>query len=224
MDMDHKYLQPNKENARPSNCSAQETTDGDTDRVYVDNELAHRARQGDLAAFEELFKRHHKRVYNIALRMLRDEADAVDATQEVFVRAYRSIGKLISGEAFVTWLKTMTVNICRDVLRKRPKVRVESLDAPVESDDGSSSSREIADWSNDPSGSAMTKSVQESVQKAISSLQPDYREVVTLYYIDGADVAEVSRITGVPEGTVKSRLARARAELKRKLEHYVSGG
>ena len=191
--------------------------------MHIDNELARRAQQVDIAAFEELFDRHQKPVYNIALRMLRDEADAADATQEVFVRAYRSINKLVSEEAFITWLRTMAINICRDVLRKRGKVRLESLDTPVQCEDGSSTCREIADWSSEPSESAMTRSLQESVQKAISSLQPDYREVVTLFYIDGADVAEISRITGSPQGTVKSRLSRARAELKRKLECYVGG-
>lgn len=222
-DMKPKFLQPNRVHARPFNCSAQETTDRATDSVYVDNEIARRAQRGELAAFEELFTRHHKRVYNIAMRMLENDTDAADATQEVFVRVYKSIDRLVSGEAFVTWLKTMTINICRDALRKRPKVRMESLDAPVQCEDGSSACREIADWSSDPSDSAMTRVLQESVQKAISSLQPDYREVVTLFYIDGADVAEISRITGSPQGTVKSRLSRARAELKRKLECYVGG-
>ncbi|MGI6295629.1 MAG: RNA polymerase sigma factor [Armatimonadota bacterium] len=188
----------------------------------MDNELARRAQQGDLTAFEELFNRHHKRVYNIALRMLQNESDAADATQEVFVRAFRSINKLVSGEAFVTWLKTVAVNICRDVLRKRGKVKLESLDAPGKYDDGSNAEKEIADWSSDPGKAAMKRSLQDSVQNAISSLKPDYREVVTLFYVDGADVAEISRITGSPEGTVKSRLARARAELKRKLEYIVS--
>lgn len=218
-----KFLQPNKANTRPSYCSAQDTTDRDTDSVYMDNELARRSQQGDLAAFEELFNRHHKRVYNIAMRMLQDDTDAADATQEVFIRAYKSIGNLISDEAFVTWLMTMTINICRDALRKRGRDKTESLDVPVKSEDGSSASREIADWSGNPGDSVVTKSMQELVQKAIYSLQPDYREVVTLFYIDQADISEISRITRSPEGTVKSRLSRARAELKRKLGSFVSG-
>ena len=223
-DMNLRFLQPNRAYTRPSNCIAQEATDGDADRVYVDNELARRSQQGDLTAFEELLGRHHKRVYNIALRMLEDETDAADATQDTFVRAYRSIDRLASGEAFVSWLKTLTINICRDALRRRPKVKVESLDAPVFCEDGSSTCREIADRSSDPGESVIARSLQETVQKAICSLQPDYREVVTLFYIDGSDVAEIARVTGSPQGTVKSRLSRARAELKRKLECYVSGG
>ena len=218
------FLQPNMVSARPLNCSAKVTTTGVADSVHVDNELARRAQKGDTEAFEELFKRHHKKVFNIALGMLQNEADAADATQEAFVRAYKSINRLVASEAFVTWLKRMAVNICRDALRKRGKVKLESLDAPVMGEDGSSACREIPDSSSDPGDLAVTRNMQETVQKAICSLRPDYREVVTLFYVDGADVAEISRITGSPQGTVKSRLSRARAELKRKLECYVGGG
>ena len=223
--MNLKFLQPNKTDTRPSKCSIQETTDGDTDSVYVvDDELVRRAQQGDLVAFEELFNLLYKRVYNIALRILQNESDAADATQEVFVRVHKSINKLVSSEAFVTWLKTMTINICRDIFRKRGNHKLESLDAPVHCEDGSYTTREIADSSNDPGESAVAGNLKESVRKAIGSLRPDYREVVTLFYIDGSDVADIARITGSPSGTVKSRLSRARSELKRKLECYVNGG
>lgn len=221
--MRSKYLKPDTADTRPSNCNQEDTCEDSGNVVYVDNELARRAQQGDLAAFEELFNRHQKRVFNIALGILQNESDAADAAQEVFVRAYRSIGRLVSGEAFVTWLRTLTVNICRDFLRKRGKSRVESLDAPVACEDGSSKSREIADWSGSPSDKAIAADMQETVRSAIQSLKPEYREVVTLFYLDGADVAEIAKATGSPAGTVKSRLSRARAELKRKLECYVSG-
>ena len=187
----------------------------------MDNELALRARQGDLAAFEQLFKLHQKRVYNIALQMLRDETEAADATQDVFVKAYRSISDLASEAAFVTWLKTIAVNVCRDIVRKRGHVRLESLDARVEASDGSQMDNEVADWSTNPERTLDKKQTRELVQKAISSLSPDYREVVTLFYVDGADVAEIAKVTGCPTGTVKSRLSRAREMLKRKLECYV---
>lgn len=189
--------------------------------VYIDNELVQRTRCGDVKAFEELFNRHHKRVYNIALQMLKDESEAADATQEVFVKAYSSINNLKSDAAFVTWLKTMTVNKCRDIIRKRGNVRVESLDVPIETKDGGTVNTEVADWTNNPEKSLDKKQTREMVQKAICSLTPDYCEVVTLFYIDGADIAEIARILNCPVGTIKSKLSRARAELKRKLECYV---
>jgi RNA polymerase sigma-70 factor (ECF subfamily) len=218
--MTSEFLQPEAGVARLEQCSAENITpEGE---AYVDNELVRRVKRGDKNAFEELFNRHQTRVFNIALRVLGDENEAADATQEVFVRAYRSIGKLSSDAAFVTWLKTITMNLCRDLLRKRGKVRIESLDAPIDTGDGDRMQREVADWSGNPETLLDKKQMRETVAKAIDSLSPNYREVVTLFYVDGSDVAEISRIVGSPEGTVKSWLSRARAELKRKLQHVVT--
>lgn len=187
----------------------------------ANNDLVRRTRLGEVGAFEALFKSHHKRIYSIAMQMLADESEAADATQEIFVRAYQGISSLKSDAAFVTWLKTLAVNRCRDILRKRGRTKVDSLDARMERDDGSSLRSEIPDWSNNPERSLDKKFLRESVRKAIGSLQPDYREAVTLFYVDGSDVAEIARVLGCPVGTVKSRLSRARVELKRKLAGYV---
>ena len=92
---------------------------------YVDNNFVGRARRGDVSAFEELFRRHNKRLYNIAVHMLGDNDEAADATQEAFVRAYRSLDKLQSDAAFVTWLKATAVNICRDALRRRGRLKID---------------------------------------------------------------------------------------------------
>ncbi len=174
-----------------------------------------------MAAFEQLFARHSKRIYNISLRMLSDETDAADATQEVFVRAYKGIRDLKSDAAFVSWLKTLAINICRDELRKRGRTRTESLDKPVDMGDGDCIEREIADWSDNPERSLDRKLTREAVRRAVESLIPEYREVVALYYVDGAEVAEIAKMLSCPVGTIKSRLARARGELKRKLGHLV---
>ena len=215
--MSPRFLQPRTGDARPQDCSAEDAST----KTYVDNDLVRRVRGGEMAAFEELFNRHHKRVYNIALRMLRHEDEAADATQEVFVRAYQSIAKLSADAAFVTWLKTLALNLCRDILRKRGRVRIDSLDAKIETGDGEQIQAEVADWSDNPEKRLDKKSTKEIIVRAIDSLSPDYREVVTLFYVDGSDVAEIAKITSAPEGTVKSRLSRARALLKRKLESYV---
>lgn len=217
--MDPKNPQPATTDDRLSKCE-----EASADVAYLDNDLVRRVREGDVGAFEELFKRHQKRIYNIALRMLDEETDAADATQEVFVRAYQSIANLKSDAAFVTWLKTMAVNHCRDILRKRGRTKTDSLDAPLDCDDGGSVRSEIPDWSANPERSLDKRFMQEAVQRAISSLQPDYREAVTLFYVDGSDVAEIARILGCPVGTIKSRLSRARAELKRKLAGILDFG
>jgi RNA polymerase sigma-70 factor, ECF subfamily len=211
------FLQPKAGDTRPQECSAEEAST----RVYVDNDLVRRVRSGDVSAFEELFNRHQKRVYNIALRVLGDENEAADATQDVFVRAYQSIGKLSSDAAFVTWLKTMTVNLCRDMLRRRARIRFDSLDATVETGEGQQMRTEVADWSGNPETLLDQKQMKQTVGRAIDSLSPEFREAVTLFYLDGSEIADIAKIVGAPVGTIKSRLSRARAELKRKLESYV---
>lgn len=211
------FLQPKAGDTRPQECSVEEVST----RVYVDNDLVRRVRNGEVSAFEELFNRHQKRVYSIALRVLGDETEAADATQDVFVKAYQSIGKLSSDAAFVTWLKTMTVNLCRDILRRRARIRFDSLDATVETSDGQQMRTEVADWSGNPETLLDEKLIRETVGRAIDSLSPEFREAVTLFYLDGSDIAEIAKIVGAPVGTIKSRLSRARAELKRKLESYV---
>lgn len=220
MKLKFKHLQPETSEKRLLD-GEQKTVLSSPMTVYIDNELVARTRQGDTSAFEELFNRHRKRIFNIAMQMLQDETEAADATQEVFVRTYRNIGKLQSDGAFVTWLKTMVVNHCRDILRKRGRVRVDSLDSPSERVDSGRPSIEVPDSSNDPAEALDKKQTQELVQKAISSLAPEYREAVTLFYVDGAEVSEIAKITASPVGTVKCRLSRARAELKRKLEWLV---
>lgn len=189
--------------------------------AYIDNELVRRTRAGDTSAFEQLFARHQGRIYAIALQMLGSEPDAADMTQDIFVRAYRSLASLRSDAAFVVWLKTLAINMCRDALRKRARGRTVSLDNPVESSEGDTAQREVEDWSANPEAALGRKERSEAVRRAISSLSPDYREVVALFYVDGAAVAEIARALGAPEGTIKSKLARARAELKRKLAHLV---
>ncbi len=209
-------MQPGTAEDRPVDCSAE----GDVS-ARADIDLVRSVRRGDKGAFGQLFHRYHKRIFNIAMHVLQNESDAADVTQEVFVRVYHSISTLKSDAAFVTWLKTMTINRCRDILRKRKREKLDSLDSGVENSDGDSFHIELPDWSSNPERRYDKKLMQETVRRAIGSLSPAYREVVVLFYVDGSDVAAITRMLNCPEGTVKSRLSRARSELKRKLEAYV---
>jgi len=219
--MNSGIAQPHNENERLQNCSGQNTKPDTTHEVYADNNLVQRSRIGDLAAFEELFRRHQKRIYSIAMYLLQDENEAADATQDVFVKAYESLDRLKADAAFVTWLKAITVNLCRDFLRRRRRLRIDSLDSTIEHEDGSHAQADLPDESGNPAVLLDQKTMQEIVRKAVGSLSQDYREVVTLFYVDGKDVAEIAKMLNCPVGTVKARLSRARAELKRKLECYV---
>lgn len=198
---------------KPANL--QITANGETS----DAQLVQRARAGDERAFETLFSRHHRRIYAIAYGMLRNEADASDATQETFVRAYRSLHRLEAPGAFGGWLAQIAVNICRDIL-KRPRLVARSLDEPL-GDEDSEYRLEFPDWSNSPEKASMNQELQSVVHRAIGTLSDDHRAVITMHHLEGMDVLNIADILGVSEGTVKSRLSRARAELRRKLGYYV---
>jgi RNA polymerase sigma-70 factor, ECF subfamily len=195
---------------------------GRTSEHHVDVDLVRRTRSGDIGAFELLFTRYQKRVYNIVYGMVGNEADAAELTQDVFVRVFSSIKLLKADEAFLTWLRTVAVNICRDHARKRPAVRLESLEEKI-SYDGEYLAREIVDTSVGPAGILETKEIGQAVQTAVRSLSDEHRQVISLHHIEGMDLRDIAKSLGCPVGTIKSRLARAREELKRKLAPYVEG-
>lgn len=188
----------------------------------TDAELVRRSKAGDDRAYELLFGRHQRRIYSIVYGMLRNDADASDATQEAFVRAYRSLSRLEAEGAFGGWLAQIAVNICRDIL-KRPRIVSRSLDEPV-TDEDSEYKLEVPDWTDSPERSTMNQELQDVVNRAVGTLSEDHRIVVAMHHLEGIDVLEIASILGVSEGTVKSRLSRARAELRRKLGHYVDFG
>lgn len=186
----------------------------------TDADLVRRAKEGDERAFESLFGRHHKRIFSITYGMLRNHADAADATQEAFVRAYRSLARLEAEGAFRGWLAQIAVNICRDIL-KRPRVISRSLDEPVASDE-SEYRLEVPDDAIGPERASLNRELQQVLRKAIGSLTPDHQAVITMHHLEGMDVLDIADVLGVSEGTIKSRLSRARAELRRKLGYYVN--
>jgi RNA polymerase sigma-70 factor, ECF subfamily len=189
---------------------------------YVDTALVRGSKEGDLAAFQRLFEKYHRRVYNLVYRMVGNDQDASDLTQEVFIRVYNSLHLLKSEEAFFTWVRTVALNIVRDHFRKVGRtIKADSLDEKFDLGEGEVQ-REVEDWSSNPERQFDKKDMQESVQRAISSLSEEHRSVIVLHHIEGMDVKEISAALHVPIGTVKSRLARARDELKRKLGHFVA--
>lgn len=187
----------------------------------VDSDLVRESRRGSIESFQRLFEKYHKRVYNLIYRMVGNESDAADLTQEAFVRVYNSLHLLRSEDAFYGWVRTVATNLVRDHFRKLGRsIRADSLDQKIQLDEGEVE-REVEDWSHNPERLVQKQDLQDAVQKAISSLSEDQRTVVALHHIEGMDVKEIAEILNIPVGTVKSRLSRAREDLKRKLGHYV---
>lgn len=184
-------------------------------------ELVYGAQQGDMDAFEQIFLRFQRRIYNLVYQMVSNEDDASEITQQVFVRAHDSLGRLEHAEAFTTWIHTIATNLCRDHVRRRSHIRTDSLEQRYSGDDDSESTREIPDDSVSPEGILEDAEKHAVIHQAIQSLSENHRAVITLHHLQGMEVVDIAEIMGCRVGTVKSRLARARDELYKKLKDYV---
>jgi len=182
--------------------------------------LVERAQAGDVDAFRVLFERYHRRIYGLVLGIVKSTADAEDVTQDAFVRAYRALGSLQQGHAFVPWLYRIATNLARNHLRDRRAGLWESLDEGVTWDD-ETLEKQYADPAPSPADVVETREVSAVVRNAIEQLPPIHREVILLHHLHEMPVEEIAQMLGCASGTVKSRLARAREALKRKLRGYV---
>jgi RNA polymerase sigma-70 factor, ECF subfamily len=177
----------------------------------LNRELVEAARLGDRDAFEALVRNEVAGVYRTALAILGNPADAEEATQDAFVSAWRGLRTLRDTERFDAWLGRIVVNACRMTLRRRRGVREIALQPENESD---AIGRAQA-WSGDPATTAIDALVFD---RAFEALSVDDRQLLTLVYADDRPLEEVGRLLGIPVGTVKSRLSRARSGLAKGLE------
>jgi|CZCB01.1.fsa_nt_gi RNA polymerase sigma-70 factor (ECF subfamily) len=178
--------------------------------------------QMDAGDFEALVMEHGQQLYNIALRMTGNEEDANDLTQEALLRAYKAFSKWKRECSFSSWLFRIATNLYIDQVRRRKRIRFESLDSPIVTDDGEKLSRTIESDARSPQSMAEAAEVQEKVQLALQKLSPEFRMSIILCDIQGFSYAEISEIMDCSIGTVRSRIHRARRALKDHLEPYVS--
>ena len=183
--------------------------------------LVRRCVAGDAVAWEEIVQRYNRRIYNICYRFAGSADDAQDLTQEVFIKMYRMMSSYDSGRAaFMTWVTTITRNLLVDHFRKTKQDRVtESLDgASSEYEDAMPLSDRIPDKGAPPDARVQSREAGETVHHALQKLSPELREAVILRDLQDMDYREIAAVLKVPEGTVKSRINRGRAELARLLQ------
>jgi len=191
------------------------------DEAQVVGLLVRRCVSGDASAWEEIVQRYHRRIYNICYRFAGTSDDAQDLTQEVFIKMYRTLNSYdVSKGAFMTWVTTVTRNLLVDHFRKTKHDRMtDSLDtAPSEHEDAQPLSAQIADPSRPPDAHVQSRETGEAVHQALQKLSPELREAVILRDLQDMDYRDIAGALKVPEGTVKSRINRGRAELARLLQ------
>ena len=183
--------------------------------------LVRRCVAGDAVAWDEIVQRYHRRIYNICYRFAGSADDAQDLTQEVFIRMYRTLNSYDVGRgAFMTWVTTLTRNLLVDHFRKTKHDRLtDSLDASASSDpDAVPLGDRIPDEGPAPDTGVQSRETRDVVHQALQKLSPELREAVILRDLQDMDYREIATVLKVPEGTVKSRINRGRAELGRLLQ------
>ncbi len=171
------------------------------------------AQSGDLNSFNELALKYQHRLFNIALRMLGSEACAEDAVQNALILAYRGLVRYRGG-SFDFWLLRILKNVCYDELRRQKRQPICALEPWLHDDEEIETPGWLTDHAQNPTGQVEMAELDRVIQNGLRSLPPEYRVVIVLVDIDGLDYAEAARSIGVPIGTVKSRLARARLKLR----------
>lgn len=187
-----------------------------------DSSLVQACRDGRTEAYGELVARYQDRLYPMVLRLVGSHEDALDVLQDAFVRGFEKLGQYRGGSSFYTWIYRIAVNLAMNRLRKRRFRRVFSLLSPL----AAGPAHDPADES--PAGVpsyALERAEREAlVEAALNALEPDHRAVVVLKDFEGRRYEEIGEMLGIPVGTVRSRLHRARQHLRRRLQPLVEDG
>jgi RNA polymerase sigma-70 factor (ECF subfamily) len=194
--------------------------------VTPEHELAliQRICNGEKELFYELVKPYERAVYFAAHSILQNEADAEDVAQEAVLKALRSLSSFRCESKFSTWLVQITVNEARLRIRKERRNLYESIDEAQENESGDYMPNDFADWREIPSEALHNKQLRQALQKAIAALAPKYREVLVLRDVDQLSIAETAKALGISEANVKTRLLRARLQVRDALAPGLDGG
>jgi RNA polymerase sigma-70 factor (ECF subfamily) len=178
--------------------------------VDPDDRLVRKAQRGDPRAFARLVEEHQHRLFTLAVRELGSAADAEDAVQEAFIRAWKALPRFRAEASFSTWLYRICLNAIHDQRARSARgggVALEDVAEPAH-----------------PRDAILEAELSAELQQALSELEESYRTAVVLYDVLGRTYAEIAEMLGVPEGTVKSRIFRGRTELARRLGTVVAPG
>jgi RNA polymerase sigma-70 factor (ECF subfamily) len=183
--------------------------------------LVARAQNGDTRAFDELVRKYTPKLYGMVYNMTSNREDTADLLQEIFSKAYRSLTRFMGKSSFYTWIYSIAVNMTLNFLKKRgrhTKISLDDVDTGIEND---ADFIEITTAARGTLREVNIHELQKRLNEAMMKLSEEHRTVVTLYDVQGLQHAEISKIVGVSEGTVRSRLFYAHRQLQNHLEEFV---
>jgi RNA polymerase sigma-70 factor (ECF subfamily) len=181
--------------------------------------LVQAARNGDVGAFEQLLKRYDRKIFRLAHHITQQREDAEDVLQETFLKAYQNLAGFQGNSKFYTWLVRIAVNESLMKLRKRRSDRTVSLDEDVETEDGSMP-REVPDWGPSPEQLYGREELNDILARTIHGLPPSFRTVFVLRDVEGLSTEETAEALALSVPAVKSRLLRARLQLRDRLSRF----
>ena len=186
---------------------------------HPDVALVERAKAGDTAAFEVLVRQYDRQIYRTALHITQNREDAEDITQDVFFKAFQKLEQFQGNSKFSTWLVRIAVNESLMRLRRRKTSRTVSMDQDVETEEGAIP-RDFAEWRPNPEQIFSQSELGDILRKTIAGLPPGFRTVFTLRDIESLSTEETAEALGLNIPAVKSRLLRARLQLRERLSRY----
>jgi RNA polymerase sigma-70 factor (ECF subfamily) len=195
----------------------------DAPEELAEDELIRRICEGQTELFYELIKPFERTVFAIAYSVLNNAAEAEDVAQESFLKALKGLTNFRAEAKFSTWLVQITLNEARSHVRRSRAHLHQSLDGSAGSDDGDYMPTDFADWREIPSEALARKELRQRMEQTLRSLRPIYREVLVLRDMEHLSIAETSQILGISKDLVKTRLLRARLQMREALAPGYDG-
>ena len=189
--------------------------------LEADQELVNRVKKGDKAAFDLLVIKYQSRIMNLVMRFVRNQADAMDVTQEAFIKAYRAMPNFRGDSAFYTWMYRIAVNTAKNFLAVQANKRLPEVEQDLSEMEQIDSGTALKELEN-PENMLMSSEIQETVIKAIESLPDDLKMAITLRELEGLSYEDIAAAMECPIGTVRSRIFRAREAIDKQLKPLIN--
>ncbi|HXU13755.1 MAG TPA: sigma-70 family RNA polymerase sigma factor [Terriglobales bacterium] len=191
--------------------------------VHDDMALVHACKRGDVAAFEELVKRYDRKLFRIAQHVTQNREDAQDVVQEAFLKVFRNLSQFREDSQFSTWLVRITINQSLMKVRKVHTKKEVGIDQDSQAETGQNA-LEFADWAPNPEERYRSSELRAILRKALKTLQPTLSLVFVLRDIEGLSTEQTSEVLDLSQAAVKTRLMRARLQLRDRLSRYFTNG